>query len=177
MQLQVWDIGGQAVNSKMLSKYISGCDVALLTYDLTDLQSFADVESWVRRVASTVAMTGRQAPAMYLLGNKADLVGDRVVGAKAISEAVQAHGLQGHYEVSAQSGDSIIRSFYDVAARAIGVSLSDLELEAHDTVVAATVRVGGQEDEARVSGSGGIEAEDLAAERAKQGAGCQCVLS
>ena len=40
--LQVWDIGGQSIASKMLPKYIHGTQVVFLCYDVTDRASFDD---------------------------------------------------------------------------------------------------------------------------------------
>lgn len=45
VNLQVWDIGGQSISSKMLPKYILGAHMIFLCYDITDPQSFADVVS------------------------------------------------------------------------------------------------------------------------------------
>ncbi len=45
--LQVWDIGGQGINSKMLSKYLSAAQVLFLCYDVTDLSSFKDLDDWL----------------------------------------------------------------------------------------------------------------------------------
>jgi Ras-related protein Rab-28 len=45
VKLQVWDIGGQSISSKMLPKYILNSHMIYLCYDVTDPQSFADLVS------------------------------------------------------------------------------------------------------------------------------------
>ena len=42
--LQLWDIGGQSIGSKMLPHYISGSHAILLAYDITNKESFQNVE-------------------------------------------------------------------------------------------------------------------------------------
>jgi len=159
----------------MLTKYITGADIAFLCFDLTDHASFSDVEAWSRKISSACTMASSSPPKAYLLGNKVDLVGQRAITTSQIHKAVQEFKCTGHFEVSAESGDAVPRAFYSAAANVLGMELSAHELEFHDTVVAATVRVGGEEDEARVKGSSAIEAEDSAAE-ARQGGACSCTV-
>jgi len=72
--LQVWDIGGQQLSSKMLPKYIYGANLVFLCYDVTDPQSFADVDDWLGLVKRTFAAAGKAFPRVYLVGNKIDLL-------------------------------------------------------------------------------------------------------
>lgn len=44
--LQIWDIGGQSIGSKMVSNYIAGAHAVLLCYDITNYESFANLEDW-----------------------------------------------------------------------------------------------------------------------------------
>ncbi|KAF7248307.1 Ras-related protein Rab-28 [Varanus komodoensis] len=44
--LQVWDIGGQTIGGKMLDKYVYGAQAVLLVYDITNQQSFENLEDW-----------------------------------------------------------------------------------------------------------------------------------
>lgn len=48
--LQIWDIGGQTIGSKMVSNYIYGAQAVLLVYDITNFQSFQDLEDWLALV-------------------------------------------------------------------------------------------------------------------------------
>jgi Ras-related protein Rab-28 len=49
--LQIWDIGGQTIGSKMVSNYIYGAQAVLLVYDITNFQSFQDLEDWLALVS------------------------------------------------------------------------------------------------------------------------------
>lgn len=48
--LQLWDIGGQTIGGKMIRNYIYGANVVVLCYDVTNADSFADLEDWYRLV-------------------------------------------------------------------------------------------------------------------------------
>jgi Ras-related protein Rab-28 len=45
--LQIWDIGGQSIGGKMIGKYISGSHAVLLCYDISNYESFQDLENWL----------------------------------------------------------------------------------------------------------------------------------
>jgi Ras-related protein Rab-28 len=51
--LQIWDIGGQSIGGKMIGNYIFGAQAILLCYDITNYQSFQDLEDWYRLVRRT----------------------------------------------------------------------------------------------------------------------------
>ena len=60
--LQLWDIGGQSIGSQMISNYISGANAILLCYDITNYESFANLEDWYRIVMKTYE--GQSMPGM-----------------------------------------------------------------------------------------------------------------
>ncbi|XP_076794547.1 ras-related protein Rab-28 isoform X4 [Arvicanthis niloticus] len=67
--LQVWDIGGQTIGGKMLDKYIYGAQGILLVYDITNYQSFENLEDWYS-VVKTVSEESETEPLVALVGNK-----------------------------------------------------------------------------------------------------------
>ena len=66
--MQIWDIGGQSIGSKMIRNYILGAHAILLCYDITNYESFANLEDWHRVVRSTFAT--EPLPLVGLLANK-----------------------------------------------------------------------------------------------------------
>ena len=52
----------------MVINYIAGADAVLLCYDITNYESFANLEDWYRLVLQT--FKGRDLPYIALLGNK-----------------------------------------------------------------------------------------------------------
>ncbi|XP_045430044.1 ras-related protein Rab-28 isoform X3 [Pipistrellus kuhlii] len=67
--LQVWDIGGQTIGGKMLDKYIYGAQGVLLVYDITNYQSFENLEDWYT-VVKKVSEESETQPLIALVGNK-----------------------------------------------------------------------------------------------------------
>ncbi|RLN90375.1 hypothetical protein BBJ28_00015713 [Nothophytophthora sp. Chile5] len=175
--LQVWDIGGQTINSKMLGKYLFGVHVALLCYDVTDAQSFSDVEDWL----SVARANGSQQMALYLVGNKTDLVAHRVISSEKHESFIRDHAMRGGFLVSAQSGDNVLKTVYRISAAAANIRVSEFELSFCDQVVRAVVPAasdtgGSGEQEVRTAMADEIEAEDRAneARKARKKASHQC---
>ena len=50
VNLQIWDIDGTAISGKMLDTYVHDANAILFVYDVTQLQSFKDIEFWNREV-------------------------------------------------------------------------------------------------------------------------------
>ncbi|CAH6974988.1 Rab28 [Phodopus roborovskii] len=71
--LQVWDIGGQTIGGKMLDKYIYGAQGILLVYDITNYQSFENLEDWYS-VVKTVSEESETQPLVALVGNKSNFL-------------------------------------------------------------------------------------------------------
>jgi Ras-related protein Rab-28 len=55
----------------MITNYISGADAVLLCYDITNYESFANLEDWYRLVLRTFYQA--KMPYVALLGNKSKL--------------------------------------------------------------------------------------------------------
>lgn len=56
----------------MITNYITGADAVLLCYDITNYESFANLEDWYRLVLR--AFQGQTIPYVALLGNKSKLL-------------------------------------------------------------------------------------------------------
>ena len=65
ISLRVWDIGGQSMNSKNLPEYLSSSDLVFIVYDVTNSESFANVEDWL-----ALAMKYSPQADMHIVGNK-----------------------------------------------------------------------------------------------------------
>ena len=44
--LQIWDIGGQTIGSKMIGTYLFGADAICLVYDISNHDSFLNLADW-----------------------------------------------------------------------------------------------------------------------------------
>jgi Ras-related protein Rab-28 len=173
VSLRVWDIGGQSIHSKNLSTYLSHAAAILLVYDVTNRDSFANLEDWLTR-AREFSPNAR----IYLLGNKVDLIAHRQVPAKDHEKFVISNKLTGSMFGSAKTGENIVKMFYKIAGECVGVKLTDYELSFHDKVLTAHIDMKDNKDEARNEWADEIEKEDMEAERKKQKASeCYCCVS
>jgi Ras-related protein Rab-28 len=180
--LQVWDIGGQSFSSKMLDKYIFGCSSVLFTYDITDLQSFRDLDDWRMKVEAVLrsSKAGRsERPNLFLVGNKIDLAHLRKVSEARHKAFVRSHKLDEGFFVSAKSGDQVLTLIYKVAARTAGVELSAYELEFTKRALGVTVAADDADDDARTTYADEIAAQDakLEARRRRKENGSCCAIS
>ena len=69
--LQLWDIGGQQLGSNMLDTYLRNAHAILLVYDITNYQSFRDLEDWLMFVNHT--FKDKERPYVALVGNKSSV--------------------------------------------------------------------------------------------------------
>ncbi|XP_019408816.1 PREDICTED: ras-related protein Rab-28 isoform X3 [Crocodylus porosus] len=135
--LQLWDIGGQTLGGKMLDKYIYGAQGILLVYDITNYQSFENLEDWYN-VVKKVNEESETQPLVALVGNKIDLEHMRTVKADKQQRFCQENGFSSHF-VSAKTGDSVFLCFQRIAAEILGIKLNKAEMEQSQHVVRAEI--------------------------------------
>ena len=75
IKVEVWDTAGQERYRSITSSYYKGARGAIIVYDITNDDSFHNVESWMNEVVKK----GKKDIQFLLLGNKSDLVNDRLV--------------------------------------------------------------------------------------------------
>ncbi|XP_074678242.1 ras-related protein Rab-28 isoform X2 [Strix aluco] len=145
--LQVWDVGGQTIGGKMLDKYIYGAQGILLVYDITNGQSFENLEDWYN-VVKKVNEESETQPLVALVGNKSllgvllhqpvDLEHMRTVKVDKHQRFCQENNFSSHF-VSAKTGDSVFLCFQRIAADILGIKLNKAELEQSQRVVKADI--------------------------------------
>ncbi|XP_026531660.1 ras-related protein Rab-28 [Notechis scutatus] len=135
--LHVWDIGGQTIGSKMLDKYIYGAQAVLLVYDVTNQQSFENLENW-HNVVKKVNEESETQPRVALVGNKIDLEHLRTVKIDKHLQFCQESHSSSHF-VSAKTGDSVFLCFQGIAANLVDVKLNRAEIEQLQNVVKADI--------------------------------------
>jgi len=69
MFLNLWDTSGQEKFDSILTGYFRGCDAAVIVYDVTDRNSFNDVEKWFTKIRHQAS----RSPIMFIVGTKADM--------------------------------------------------------------------------------------------------------
>ena len=106
IKVEVWDTAGEERYRSITSSYYKGANGAIIVYDLTDEESFKNVESWMNEVIKK----GKQNMQFLLVGNKKDLINDRVVTEqKGIDKAKELN--MNLFEASALEKDNVNEAF------------------------------------------------------------------
>lgn len=173
ISMRVWDVGGQSIHSDSIKQYVSASSALFLVYDVTNDESFRNLDDWV---AIVVKKNKVDSSKIYLVGNKVDMIDQRQVSVDRHEQFIEENHLGGGFFMSAKTGENVLRTFYTVANTRLSLGLSDAELEHYNKVVKAHVKQSG-DDEGRTEWADRIEEEDrLAAMEAqkRQNSGCQC---
>ena len=75
IKVEVWDTAGQERYRAITSSYYKGAKGAIIVYDITNEDTFNNVESWMNEVTKK----GKTDMQFLLVGNKKDLINDRKV--------------------------------------------------------------------------------------------------
>ena len=143
--LQLWDIGGQSLTSKMISAYVAGAQAVVLCYDITSMESFEDLMRWYEVVekaaAARAAKSGAAVPTLpkvFVLGNKTDISHMRCVKMARHQDLVGKVGGSG-FLCSAKTGDQVNQAFFRIAAELAGVKLSRPDIQVQGKTITAHV--------------------------------------
>jgi small GTP-binding protein len=107
----LWDIAGQAKFQKMRSYFYKGADGQLLVFDLTNPGTFDNIPKWQADIKGCLNF---DLPGL-ILGNKNDLIDQRIVNSVQIKSLAEALHL-GYFETSALTGENVHEAFLKFAA-------------------------------------------------------------
>lgn len=110
VKLQIWDTAGQERFKTITSSYYKGAHGIILTYDITDKQSFKDIENWL----SEVEKFANENVIKLLVGNKSDLESQRQVSFEEGKEFADSLGVQ-FLETSAKNNSNVEKAFFALA--------------------------------------------------------------
>ena len=106
IKVEVWDTAGQERYRAITSSYYKGAKGAIIVYDITNEDSFNNVESWMNEVTKK----GKMDMQFLLVGNKKDLVNDRkVTEQKGIDKAKELN--MNLFEASALEKTNVNEAF------------------------------------------------------------------
>ena len=75
IKVKIWDTAGQERYKSITNAYIKGCHGVLVVYDITNEDSFNNIEKWIERTYDIY----NQNIKIILVGNKSDLENERKV--------------------------------------------------------------------------------------------------
>ena len=112
VRIQIWDTAGQENFRCITRSYYRSAVVALIVFDLTSARSFDQLEEWFDELKQNSASD----IILGLIGNKVDLVDERVVNAEEAKKIAAAHGAV-YAETSAFDLHSLEEVFFGMAKR------------------------------------------------------------
>jgi small GTP-binding protein len=107
--INLWDTAGQERYRSLGPMYYKNADAAVAVFDLTNLESFENLDNWVQTFRDVVS-----ARIVCVLGNKSDLETERAVTDAQIQGYVQSKSFS-YFPTSAITGDGIQEAFAQLA--------------------------------------------------------------
>jgi len=121
VRLQLWDTAGQERFRSLIPSYIRDSTVAVIVYDITNVNSFEQVIRWIEDVR---AERGSDV-IIVLVGNKTDLADKRHVSIDEGEKKAQELGVSLFIETSAKAGYNVKQLFRRIAAALPGLDNND----------------------------------------------------
>ncbi|KAK4256686.1 hypothetical protein QN277_006377 [Acacia crassicarpa] len=105
VRLQLWDIAGQERFRSLIPGYIRDSSIAVITYDVSNRQSFLNTNEWIEEVRTELGSD----VIIVIVGNKTDLVDKRQVSIEEGDAKSREFGVM-FIETSAKAGFNIRES-------------------------------------------------------------------
>lgn len=116
VRLQIWDTAGQERFRSLIPSYIRDSSAAVVVYDISSTNSFAQVDRWIEDVRTE---RGKEV-IIILVGNKTDLTDKRRVSMEQGERRAKELGVL-FIESSAKTGHNVKQLFRRVAASLPGL--------------------------------------------------------
>lgn len=116
IKIQIWDTAGQERFRSITTSYYRGSNVVLLIFDLTNINSFQNLDFWYNSILDNNHDPNLQ---IYLVANKKDLDCDTNIIPSNIKKLVKNSKIIKYYEVSAKSCEGILEMFEDICINCI----------------------------------------------------------
>ena len=101
--LNLWDTAGQEKFKSLIPSYIKDSQAIIVTYDITNRDSFESVEKWMSDARS---LRDEDQAMVVLAGNKADMDEQRQVSTEEAENFAAMRDIM-FYEISALSGQNV----------------------------------------------------------------------
>ena len=109
VKLQIWDTAGQERFRNIVSTYYKGGHGIMMVYDITDLESFRCLDSWLKEIEKNASKNVYK----ILVGNKNDMEKERKVSFEKGMEFADLHGMK-FFETSAKENKNVEEAFKEM---------------------------------------------------------------
>ena len=106
IKMQIWDTAGQERFKNIIASYYRGAHGILLIYDVTDKDSFKNLNNWLIEIEKNASKNVLK----VLIGNKTDLEDKRVITYNQGKEFADTYGLK-FIETSAKKNLNVTEAF------------------------------------------------------------------
>ena len=106
IKMQIWDTAGQERFKNIIASYYRGAHGILLIYDVTDKESFKNLQNWLIEIEKNANKNVLK----VLIGNKTDLEDKRAVTYNEGKEFADTYGLK-FIETSAKKNSNVNEAF------------------------------------------------------------------
>ncbi|XP_039198803.1 ras-related protein Rab-37 isoform X3 [Crotalus tigris] len=110
VKLQIWDTAGQERFRSVTHAYYRDAQALLLLYDITNKVSFDSIRAWLTEIHEYA----QKDVVIMLLGNKADMSGERVIRTEDGESLAREYGVP-FMETSAKTGMNVELAFLAIA--------------------------------------------------------------
>lgn len=111
VKLQIWDTAGQERFRTITSSYYRGAQGIIIVYDVTDLESFNNLNNWLQEIDKF----GTNGVTKLIVGNKNDLTDKKQVTLEMAQEFAKEKGGLTVLETSALSSENVEQAFLTMA--------------------------------------------------------------
>lgn len=112
LKINLWDTAGEEKFRSMLPMYYKDATAAILTYDLGSMESFQNVDYWVRALDDNVR---KDDCLLVLVGNKCDLEPELIKVPTEVAQRFAEKNNMMFFEVSAKTGEGVGELFRKLA--------------------------------------------------------------
>ena len=134
VKLQIWDTAGQERFKNITASYYRGGNGVLVVYDITDRDSFENLNSWLIEIEKNANKNVYK----LLIGNKSDLEDKRKVTYQEGKDFATSNGMQ-FIETSAKTASKVQEAFELLTQEIIKASVTkDRGMEKKDRAVHLT---------------------------------------
>jgi small GTP-binding protein len=123
--LEIWDTAGQERYRSLASMYYKGADIAIICYDITNINSYLATHTWIDELCSytDIHLNG----IVILCGTKSDLEEDRMVPYEDAEQYTKENGFY-FMETSSKSGSNVDELFEYMTMKIPSIQKSNIRL-------------------------------------------------
>ena len=119
IQLQLWDTAGAEKYHSMGQSFYRGSETCILVFDITDNDSFKNVETWRSEFLNQLSPKNPNEFPLILIGNKCDMKQDSQVSDEAIQNYCKEHNDLPFFMCSAKDNINLEEAFNKVVDMAL----------------------------------------------------------